>query len=401
MAEENSVDFMNLFTQELGVPEVSGEESKKSENIQEPEDQDPEEKKDEGLSVEEAFEAQNREKEEQEKQQAHQKDIPKPKKKETSEPPVSGSEDTEDIQSSPTLLFARFLSEQGHLTSFNEEEFTQLAEEHGEEEALASLWNKEAQVIRDEIIDTYDADVAEFLALRDGGVDSKEAFDLVSGESFINNLKTEDLEDEDKEELRRQLITQKYKLTTKFSNEKIKKLVDRAFSLGEDIEEATESVDDIKEYYKEAKKAKLGEVEKDKQALERQKEESLKALKTKVDELKEVIPGVPLTSTGRKKLIEKITKPVGEINGQPINALWQKRLKDPLTFDIILAELDEAGVFDGKWDKVVKKVKTNTVNKLKEALKAEETRTRTGALQTYEDASTQAALTAMKSSNAF
>ena len=278
------------------------------------------------------------------------------------------SEKSSDDNVPATLLFARFLSEQGNLTSFNEEDFLKDLEDSDETTALSNLWNKEVEKIREGLLEDYEEDVKNYLDLVDSGVDPEIAKDTASSKKFFDSINKADLQDDDKEELRKDILRHKYRLTTRFDDKKIEKLIERTVSLGEDIEEAEEAVDELKQYYAEQmvaeKKQAIAEQEKYKELQKNQ----LKELKEKIDKVEEVVPGIKLTPKVRQDIFEKITKPVKEINGQPVNSIWAKRLEDPFKFDTIIATLDSMGIFDGKWDKLLKNTKTKTIDDLKKKL---------------------------------
>ena len=123
----------------------------------------------------------------------------------------------------------------------------------------------------------------------------------------------------------------------------------------------------------------------------------LKELKEKIDKVEEVVPGIKLTPKVRQDIFEKITKPVKEINGQPVNSIWAKRLEDPFKFDTIIATLDSMGIFDGKWDKLLKNTKTKTIDDLKKKLNSNTSfKTKPKASNLYSDLEADDALNSMK-----
>ncbi len=391
MAEREEVNFEELAI-ELGM---SGNIPTAEQEKKDPEDESPPgDEKEPELSLEEAFEASLKQEDSKEQDDTTQagegeskvesdEDVTKTR----GDSPVSDSKpdakSSDDTQESTTLLFARFLSEQGNLTSFDEEEFKKIVDTDGDEAALSALWNKEAEAIRNNLLDTYDKDVREYLDMLDTGIAPDKAKDISSSRKWLSNITKEDLESDEKEELRKELITRRYKATTKFSDAKIDKLVDRIISLGEDVDEASEAYDELKTYYDEALE---GEKEAVKQADKQRQEEADKQLedfKKKVNDLKEVVPGMELTPKQKQGIIAKLTEPVEEIGGQPVNAIYAKRAKDPFKFDTVLAVLDDIGIFDGKWDKLTKRVKTNTIADLKKKLESEtSSRSRAGSYGT-------------------
>ena len=307
------------------------------------------------------------------------------------------SEKSSDDNVPATLLFARFLSEQGNLTSFNEEDFLKDLEDSDETTALSNLWNKEVEKIREGLLEDYEEDVKNYLDLVDSGVDPEIAKDTASSKKFFDSINKADLQDDDKEELRKDILRHKYRLTTRFDDKKIEKLIERTVSLGEDIEEAEEAVDELKQYYAERivaeKKQAIAEQEKYKELQKNQ----LKELKEKIDKVEEVVPGIKLTPKVRQDIFEKITKPVKEINGQPVNSIWAKRFEDPFKFDTIIATLDSMGIFDGKWDKLLKNTKTKTIDDLKKKLDSNTSfKTKPKASNLYSDLEADDALNSMK-----
>ena len=389
MAEE--INFEELFSFEDDSGGSSEDTTKKEQNTSE--ELDLTSILEETINTEETDESGEEEEEEQTTE-----DVNKDSNGESPAPDSDkSSEKSSDDNVPATLLFARFLSEQGNLTSFNEEDFLKDLEDSDETTALSNLWNKEVEKIREGLLEDYEEDVKNYLDLVDSGVDPETAKDTASSKKFFDSINKADLQDDDKEELRKDILRHKYRLTTRFDDKKIEKLIERTVSLGEDIEEAEEAVDELKQYYAERivaeKKQAIAEQEKYKELQKNQ----LKELKEKIDKVEEVVPGIKLTPKVRQDIFEKITKPVKEINGQPVNSIWAKRLEDPFKFDTIIATLDSMGIFDGKWDKLLKNTKTKTIDDLKKKLDSNTSfKTKPKASNLYSDLEADDALNSMK-----
>lgn len=389
MAEE--INFEELFSFEDDSGGSSEDTTKKEQNTSE--ELDLTSILEETINTEETDESGEEEEEEQTTE-----DVNKDSNGESPAPDSDkSSEKSSDDNVPATLLFARFLSEQGNLTSFNEEDFLKDLEDSDETTALSNLWNKEVEKIREGLLEDYEEDVKNYLDLVDSGVDPEIAKDTASSKKFFDSINKADLQDDDKEELRKDILRHKYRLTTRFDDKKIEKLIERTVSLGEDIEEAEEAVDELKQYYAEQmvaeKKQAIAEQEKYKELQKNQ----LKELKEKIDKVEEVVPGIKLTPKVRQDIFEKITKPVKEINGQPVNSIWAKRLEDPFKFDTIIATLDSMGIFDGKWDKLLKNTKTKTIDDLKKKLDSNTSfKTKPKASNLYSDLEADDALNSMK-----
>lgn len=405
MAKED-VNFLDIFAPELG--ETGKQEDAKTKSSESEESTQKQVSSD--VNINELFETTEQEQETEDQSDLENKtsgeteggDESSEDVTEYGEPPASDSTSTtkssEDIEDSPTLLFARFLSEQGNLTSYDEESFKKQIEEEGEDQALSQLWNNEAESIRNELLETYDQDVKEYIGMLDSGVDPNTAKDIASNKQKLEKISKTDLEDDSNEELRKDLIKQRYKVTTKFSDKKIDKLVEQAISLGEDVDEATEALEDLTKHYEETEKEEKQKVKQQQEEQRKSAEQQLEQFKKDVESLDEVVPGMPLTKKQKQNIIDKLTKPVKEVQGHALNSVWAKRQEDPFKFDTTVAVLDDLGIFDGKWDKLTKRVKTDTVNKLKKSLDKTSERTRTGAQRSYgaSEDETQRNLNSMK-----
>jgi hypothetical protein len=278
-------------------------------------------------------------------------------------------EDTKDASGVPfTLVFARFQLEQGNLSDLNEEELQKVIKEEGEAGAMAYLFEKEIETNRQEILSQYEEDakeLREYIEMKDAGVNTDTARELIADKVSLEKITKEDLEDDSKEDLRRAILTKNYKLTTNFTDAKIKKLVDNHVSLGEDIEESVEALEEIKKANKQQIELEKKRVAEQAAQYQEDNKKALEKVKSTIESLEEIVPGQKLTKQAKTKLQEMITKPVTQDKlGNPINAIWQKRLADPLNFDIKLAYFIQSGLFDGKMDKLVKTSKTAAISDL-------------------------------------
>jgi len=178
------------------------------------------------------------------------------------------------------------------------------------------------------------------------------------------------IEDEDNVELRKAIMTQNYKNSTRFSDAKIKKLVDNSISLGEDIDEAKEALESIKDYNKETVAAEKSRLQKEREVFEETHKRQIKDIRDKIYSLDEVLPGQKINKQTKQKIEDMLLKPVGQDpKGNQINKVWQKRLDSPLDFDIKLAYLISTGYFDGKTDKLVKATRSKVVDDMEQHIK--------------------------------
>lgn len=295
----------------------------------------------------------------------------KEKNKDSEAPDSSKNTKNEDDESQVPfpLAFARYQLEQGNFTEVDEEELLKVIENDGDAAALSYLQNKELEKARSELLDTYEEDVKYYLDLLDSGVDAESAKNISKAKGYYEKLNETELEDDEKETLRKDVLTQYYKLTTKFSDAKIKKEVENKVALGEDIEAAKEALPEIKEYFKQAGEEEKKRIEQQRLDAEKEASQRLEEFNKQIEAIQEIVPGVKVNKPTKDRWKNMITKPVKEVNGVKLNSVWAKRSDNPNEFDIKLAALIDYGVFDGKWDKIIKSSKSKATEEIENAIK--------------------------------
>ena len=282
-------------------------------------------------------------------------------------------DDKKDASGSFALAFAKFQQDEGVISEFDEEELAKIAEEEGETGVMKYLLELSKDKIYEEAKEVYGGDkeeLLEYFKLKDAGVDGEVAKELVFQKSNLDKLSKEGLEGEDKEALRRDILTQHLKLTTRFTDKKIKETVEDWVSLGKDEAEAAEALEELKVLNKqqlEAAEAQVKEQEKAKiEAVNKYKTE----LKDYIYGLTEIIEGQKINKPTQQKMEKLLLEPVKDIHGNVTNGLWAERAKDPKKFDAHLSYLLTSGLFYGKTDVIKKTTKTKVLNEFEEALKA-------------------------------
>jgi len=293
----------------------------------------------------------------------------KEKKKKDEESPASKT-DSEESDDPFTLVLARYQLEQGILSSFDEDELRRVIEEEGETAGLSYLIQSEVENNTKAISSALDQYSQEYIELRKSGFSAEEAGGAVLQLEALEGITEDDLREDDKEDLRRMILKENYKATTNFSEAKIDRLVKRSFDINVDVDDAIEALDGLKE----AKKKELKDA-KESQRLEQEKaqaayNEQLQALNKHIDSLTEIIPGKAINKQTKAKINEMLTKPVKQSEeGYAMTELWAKRAENPIEFDTTLAYLYLSGVFDGKWDQIMKTANTKLTDKLEKSLK--------------------------------
>lgn len=279
-----------------------------------------------------------------------------------------------------TVIFARDMMDQGLISSFDEEVFKKSIEVDGEAEALRNL-------IRNEIntnIETAKADMEEgykqYLNLVEGGIDSETALNLTVLGERLGQIEISELDKEENSDLRKDILKNYFQMTTQFDDNKIEKLVQRSFDLGDDIEESKEYLEGMKKIVSDRIAQEEQEAARQSQLREQERQRQLETLKDTINSMSEIIPGQRINKQTKDKMYGHITKPITDKSGRTTNALWAKRAEDPLTFDAKLAYLYETGFFekDKTWDKVKNVKVSKEASELERHLSSKSNTSKTG-----------------------
>lgn len=293
------------------------------------------------------------------KQETDEEEVEKPKvtnKPNTEAPPPKKPSKTSS--NVPFALVFKSLQEEEALSDFNEQEFQDVLEKEGPAVAIQSVFKKELELNRNELLAQQEEDFKEYVALKDAGVDTQTAQQLILNKKQFDTLKEEDLSGDDKVEVRKQVLTQKYKLTTSLSEKEITKLVNRTIASGDDEEDAIEALATIKEVNKKNIQLERAKAEQAEIAKQNEVKERINKYKAAVEALDEPIPGTKIN----KQTKEKVEKAI--MSGE----MWKLREKDPYGFDAKLAFLVLNGAFEGKLTLPQNKAKSAALQELQKQL---------------------------------
>ena len=310
------------------------------------------------------------------------KDTKKPAKEEVDdEEPEEDEEDVDDKKtpshkesqsnagSSIALVFAKFQNERGVLSNFDEEELTRIVKEEGEEAGLEYLYDSEVEARVEEVKKMYEDDIKEYIELKDSGLDSAKALQLVTAKTAFENITADQLEDENAVDLRKKVLIQDLKNNTKYSDEDIDEMVENWIITGKDIEKAKKALPNIKKFNEEKIKAEKQAVIDAEKAAQKAQLESKAKLKEAIYNSKEIL-GQPINKVTQQKLEKFMTEPIGNSpDGRPIYGVQAWFAKNPQQAQINLAYAIMTGLLDGKMGTVREKIKSSVVKDLHEGLK--------------------------------
>lgn len=196
--------------------------------------------------------------------------------------------------------------------------------------------------------------------------------EIVSYEKSIDDLSSiSDDEIKENVELRQTIITEAYKAQG-MSADKAQKLAKRAFDAGEDLEEAMESHQFLKQQMEAEYENRLKMEQEQRRQYEAEAKQRIEDIKKTVfDEKNEIIKGAPVTKNIRTKVYESMTNVAGhDEQGRPYNQIMQARMEDPTKFEIALhtAFVLTNGFKD--MSKLVQKSKSDAVSELDKTLRS-------------------------------
>jgi hypothetical protein len=126
-------------------------------------------------------------------------------------------------------------------------------------------------------------------------------------------------------------------------------------------------------------------------------QKNLETLKSKIEEMNEVIPGQKINKITKNKVEDLLTKPVKQLeNGTVLNGVWAKRAEDQIDFDLKLAHFINMGLFDGKFDSLKKRVKSTAAQELEEQISRKGEYTGSGRVPTKERQASNNMISSMK-----
>lgn len=269
--------------------------------------------------------------------------------------------------SSPFLPFAKTLNEEGFLSDFTEEEFSELATELGSEvEALMELSRRSFQSEIEAYKNEQEEDYKAFLEAKDSGVNLNKWGDILSEKKYYEAIKEDELQSN--ESLQKKIVTA-YLTEKGFSKEEIDDTIETYEDTAKLSTKATTALSKMKESVLSREK-KLAEDKKleDIKALENRKQ-TQKNLKDQIEAYKEIVPGIGINKQTKDKLFSNITQPVKQgPNGEQWNLATAKRMEDPMKYAILETYFVELGLFDGKFDKLLAKTKTKALSSLERVL---------------------------------
>jgi hypothetical protein len=207
----------------------------------------------------------------------------------------------------------------------------------GSMESLTKAFEKREVRTGMEMVEDYKSQLpaaVKFLADNwEEGVPLNELLNIKSNQIKYSAVTDEKLEESI--DTQKMIYTEYLKKTTRHSQAKIEKEVNRLLDTEELKDEAKDALKELKIIEAEAEETLRKETKKEQ---EKRKEDNYKLIKTyekASKELKEVVPGVKLTEKEQREIFDKTVNPVGVDGfGNPVNYIQSLRTEDPINFDL-------------------------------------------------------------------
>ena len=200
------------------------------------------------------------------------------------------------------------------------------------------------------------------------GVPFEDILKIKSEQIQLDSISDETLEDN--VELQKKLNREYFKATTKFSDAKIEKEIQRLADLDELFDSSLEAKEALKELNKEKEAQKIEEAKQNRLIAEENYRKQINQLNERVNKTTEIIPGIKISEKEQKELFKAITTPVETRGSELLNQVMLVREKDPIGFEMKLNYYIKLGLFNETPDisKLTQTLQTKTVSKLEKQL---------------------------------
>lgn len=148
----------------------------------------------------------------------------------------------------------------------------------------------------------------------------------------LNNITDDSIEDEENgEQLRRNIIMQNY-LNKGMSEDKANKWTEKSFANGDDIEDAKDALQEIKEYYTELYNAEVSKGRKAAQEAQENQKKQAEQLKKSILEDKNVFGNLEIDVKTRKKIYESISTARHKVGNSYLSDVQKYQQDNPTEF---------------------------------------------------------------------
>lgn len=279
---------------------------------------------------------------------------------EDTEDTASNTEETDDTEDASLLTpYAKFLLEEGVLPNLNLDEFD------GTADSLKGEMLKEVQGGIEYYKSSLPDEVKRLIDNYEAGVPFDKLININSERVKYSNITEEDLSSE---ETQKNIVLDYYKKTTRLSDERIAKQIERLSDLSELEEESKSALKELVALQDEEELQLKEQAKVAQQEAEKAREAEIETLNTTLEGTKEIIPNMVLNDVIKGKIKDNLTKAVGyDQYGNPLNKISYERAKNPLEFEIKLNYIYEITNGFTDWSSLSKVGKKSAIKELEKA----------------------------------
>jgi predicted GIY-YIG superfamily endonuclease len=270
------------------------------------------------------------------------------------------SDSKEKQSSSPLTPYAKLLKEEGILPNMDLESFDGTAD--GLKQAMVEEIIGAVEYYKDSLPDR----VKNLINNYEEGVPLDKLLEIDRIEVEVEKI-SEDTIKEDVD-LQKKMVETYLKKTSKFSEKKIKNMIQYYEDSGELESEALSATSELKDLITKEKEESIEEAKAAQQRAQQQAQKELAELNKKIQDMDEIIPGMKVNSKVKSDLVKSLTTPVGkDMNGNPVNRIVAARMENPIDFEIKLHYLFEITKGFKDFSKLVEKGKKDSIKEFEDA----------------------------------
>lgn len=271
----------------------------------------------------------------------------------------------QNAEGSKWAALAKFFAEEGWISEFDESKFD------GSLESIRDMMNQSLNKKFDEGISEYKGTLEPLTQRIQNALEAG-----IPEETVVNHFKdVKSFQKIDKTKLTenesqlKALYSMYYKATTKFSDEKISKLIDKKIEL-QDFDDSEEVYDEYNKYLMDHERNMIAAAEQEELRQEEEKKNTIQNIYKTIDESKELM-GVKVTPVLREQ-IKKEFQTIRTKDGQEVRPIVATRMKNPLEFDVAISIIHSLGLLNidekGKWNPDLSKLNNNLKSKVTKEL---------------------------------
>lgn len=267
------------------------------------------------------------------------------------------SEETKTQEVNIYIPLASLLKEEGILPTLDLDKF------EGKPDELIAGIQAEIKDGIDSYKETLHPAIKDLADKWEEGVPMDEYIGIKSEQTRFDNIDENNIKEDI--ELQKNLVAYHLSQTTKWNENKIKKEVDRLADIDELESEAYDAHKELKKIAIDAEKQLIAQAKKDQEAAKDKQKKLVEDIEKTVNGLTEIIPGIKISEKEKQGLLKAVTKPVEfDKENKPVSKVMKAKEKDPIKFELMLNYFIDQGFFDGKFEKIVTKAKSDSLKEL-------------------------------------